>query len=100
MTFCTALHENSSQIQLTKDSKIAIDVISDFIKSREVIYECFHCLMKPKNIQYYALSLCLIEKKYHKKMENNKIKPPENVVTKADFKPLHIICGAMLEISG
>ena len=40
------------------------------------------------------------EKKYHKKVEKNKIKPPENVVTKEDFKPLHKICGAIFEISG
>jgi len=42
----------------------------------------------------------LAEKKYHKKVEKNKIKPPENVVTKEDFKPLHKIFGAIFEISG
>ena len=49
---------------------------------------------------YYVCGLYLAEKKYHKKVEKNKIKPPENVVTKADFKPLHKICGAIFEISG
>ena len=29
--------------------------------------------------------MCLVEKKYHEKVENNKTKPPENVVTKADL---------------
>ena len=33
-------------------------------------------------------------------MENNKINPPENVVTREVFKPFHKICGAMFEISG
>ena len=49
---------------------------------------------------HYICGLCLAEKKYHKKVEKNKIKPPENVVTKEDFKPLHKICGAIFEISG
>ena len=48
----------------------------------------------------YICDLYLAEKKYHKKVEKNKIKPPENVVTKDDFKPLHKICGAIFEISG
>ena len=41
-----------------------------------------------------------MEKKYHKKVEKNKMKPPENVVTNEVFKPFHKICGAIFEISG
>ena len=49
---------------------------------------------------YYFCGLYLTEKKYHKKVENNKIKPPEKVVTKEDFRPFHKICGAIFEMSG
>tara|TARA_B100001741_G_scaffold295918_1_gene279386 strand:- start:284 stop:643 length:360 start_codon:yes stop_codon:yes gene_type:complete len=49
---------------------------------------------------YYVCGLCLAEKKYHKKVDKNKIKPPENVVTREDFKPLQRICGAIFEILG
>ena len=52
------------------------------------------------NAPYYDSGLYLAEKKYHKKVERNKIRPPENVVTNEVFKPFHKICGAMFEISG
>ena len=41
-----------------------------------------------------------MEKRYHKAVENNKIMPPANVVTREVFKPFHKICGAIFEISG
>ena len=41
-----------------------------------------------------------MEKKNHKTVANNKIKPPANVVTKEVFKPFHKIFGAIFEISG
>jgi len=53
-----------------------------------------------KNNPHYVCSLYLVEKKYHKKVEKNKIIPPEKVVTNEDFKPPHKICGATFEISG
>ena len=53
-----------------------------------------------ENSPYYVSDLYLAEKKYHKKVERNKIRPPENVVTNEVFKPFHKICGAMFEISG
>jgi len=53
-----------------------------------------------KTSPYYICGLYLTEKKYHKKVEKNKIKPPEKVVTKEDFKPPHKIFGATFEMSG
>ena len=41
-----------------------------------------------------------MEKKYHKIVANNKIKPPANVVTREVFKPFHKIFGAIIEVSG
>ena len=41
-----------------------------------------------------------MEKKNHKSVENNNIKPPVYVVTKEVFKPFHKIFGAIFEISG
>ena len=43
--------------------------------------------------------MCLVEEKYHEKVENNKTKPPENVVTKADLRPLHNIWGDIFDTS-
>ena len=51
-------------------------------------------------IIYKVCGLYFFENKYHKTVENNKINPPENVVTREVFKPFHKICGAIFEISG
>ena len=50
-------------------------------------------------MKYYFSVLYLAEKKYHKKVEKNKIRPPENVVTNEVFKPFQKICGETFEIS-
>ena len=49
---------------------------------------------------YNLFDIYFLEKRYHIKVENNKIKPPANVVTKEVFKPSNKICGAIFEISG
>ena len=49
---------------------------------------------------YRLFGLYLLEKKNHNTMENNKMNPPANVVTREVFKPFNKICGAMFEILG
>tara|TARA_B100001287_G_C22422330_1_gene407462 strand:+ start:354 stop:668 length:315 start_codon:yes stop_codon:yes gene_type:complete len=49
---------------------------------------------------YRLFGLYLLEKRNHNTVENNKMNPPANVVTKEVFKPSNKICGAIFEILG
>ena len=49
---------------------------------------------------YNSFALYFLEIRYQDKVENNKINPPENVVTREVFKPSNKICGAIFEMSG